>query len=760
MQKNQIFNKHVLLNHTYDYVGTLYKLIISANSGEILHVLVESQQFGQMFILPFDKIINIAEEYLIIESRQALADFESFKGIDNGKFLIVDEETVKHLKIEGVIERQIASKSEVPKQSSYYTIMQYEKPETKREPVGVASGMAKSAMYDTQTTQFHGDEGPLLTEPHPHDEYAKSETQRIWDDEPMMESRGYPPIEFTRSGGNPEEARHFASESMPVSSRQFLHPQNIFQREEKLRLAKEAINNSQESQTKEYVSKSNDLDKLKADIGREKETLQKLNVQHQIVSRELDQIRIELESVEHEKEEGFRSISNGKAEIKELMLQKKSLFKEIDIARAELSRVHEEVSEQSDKLVQLHKEMEAAEQSKADLDYSLQITQKEVEAAEQSKANLEHTLQVTQQEVETAEQSKASLEHTLQITQQEIEAAEQSKANLDYSLQMTQQEIEAAEQNKANLEYTLQITQKEIEAAEQSKANLEYTLQIAQEEYNDTAELFMLQEKRLRQISLHQVEHQNATVGINNAGTSMAWGNPAAGNDPHGVGIGGVSEAMPTTPGASGLSENWSQTIGAGDAHDLMVPTYPGSPGENSGFSQTNWPGEAQEPMAAAYPGGVSENTGFGQAFETGVTHEPSPVMYQGSSTPNLQIGEASVPGATGPMHGSSAETAGLGTPATYGNPVAPMHPEPVSYPGPVEQSSPQVSEQKSEADLIQNYIDKQREGLIGKTLSRSVSDRNGNVLLNAGTVITEQLFDEVSARNKDAVVELAMFAE
>jgi len=732
MQKNQIFNKHVLLNHTYDYVGTLYKLIISANSGEILHVLVESQQFGQMYVVAFDKIISIAEEYLIIESRQALADFGSFKGITDGKFLIVDEESVKHLKIEGMIENQIASKNGSPKQSSYFTIMQYDKPEIKREPVGVTSGMARSVMHDAQTSYFHRDEGPILTEPHPHDEQVKNETPRIWDDEPIKESKGYPPIEFTLSGGN-SEGRHFTPEALPVSSRQFLHPQNIFQREEKLRLAKEAINNSQESQTVEYVSKSKELEKLRADIGREKETLQKLNVQHQIVSRELDQIRFELESVEQEKEEGLRSISNGKTEINDLMLQKESLYKEIDAARAELGRVHEEVSEQNDKLIQVHKEMEEAEQSKATLEHSLQSTQREMEAIEQSKANLEHSLQSTQREMEAIEQSKANLEHTLQSTQREMEAAEQSKANLEYSLQSAQ---------------------REMETAEQSIANLGYSLQTAQDGYNDIAELFVLQEKRLKQISLHQVGQQSAAaVGLNDVRAGGAWGESAAvGNEPHGAGIGGVSEVMPATPAASGLSENWNQTIGAGDAHELMVAAYPGNLSENSGFSQVDLPSNVHEPTVTVHAGGLNENTGFGQTIEIGVPHEPV-AANQGSSTPNMQIGET--------RNVIPEESEGTSTPASYGNPVVTMQPETVDYPGAVDNSSPQLSEQRAEStDLIQNYIDKQREGLIGKTLSRSVADRQGNVLLKAGTVITEQLFDEVSTKHKDAVVELAMFAE
>jgi len=676
MQKNQIFNKHVLLNHTYDYVGTLYKLIISANSGEILHVLVESQQFGQMFVLAFDKIISIAEEYLIIESRQALADFGSFKGIADGKFLIVDEETVKHLKIEGIIESQIASKNGSPKQSSYFTIMQYDKPEIKKEPVGVSSGMARSVMHDTQTSYFHSDESSLLTEPHPHEEQVKNETPRIWDDEPIKESKGYPPIEFTLSGGN-SEGRHFTPEALPVSSRQFLHPQNIFQREEKLRLAKEAISSSQESQTVEFVSKSKELDKLKADIGREKESLHKLNVQHQIVTRELDQVRLELESVEQEKEEGLRSISNGKAEINDLMLQKESLYKEIDAARAELNRVHEEISEQNDKLIQLHKEMESAEQS------------------------------------------KANLEHTLQTAQREIEAAEQSKANLEYSLQ---------------------TAQRELETAEQSIANLGYSLQSAQDGYNDMAELFILQEKRLKQISLNQAEQQSVVAaGFNDAGASEAWGveSAAVRNEPHGARVGGVSEVMPAAPASSGLNENWNQTIGAGDAHELMVAAYPGSPSEATVITHAE---------------GLSENTDFGQTIEIGMPHEPVATANPESFTPNLQIGETNEPRNVGTMH--EGETEGLGAPVAYENPVAPMQPETASHPG-------TVSEQKAEStDLIQNYIDKQREGLIGKTLSRSVADRQGNVLLNAGTVITEQLFDEVSTRHKDAVVELAMFAE
>jgi len=82
--------------------------------------------------------------------------------------------------------------------------------------------------------------------------------------------------------------------------------------------------------------------------------------------------------------------------------------------------------------------------------------------------------------------------------------------------------------------------------------------------------------------------------------------------------------------------------------------------------------------------------------------------------------------------------------------------------PGPYYDSPPERNSapMNAQSDLVQDYIDRQRGTLLGKTLGKNILDENGNLLLQAGTMITDKLFDEISVRRKDAVIEMAMFAE
>jgi len=132
MQTDQIFNKPVLVNFTYDYVGTIYKLIASGNSGEMQFALVESKPSGKMFILPLDKIVNITEDYIVIDSRQALADFELFQEMAKGEYLILDETTANRADISKIMEgRAPSAKTGMSGTVSYLSFMQ---PEPQPEP--------------------------------------------------------------------------------------------------------------------------------------------------------------------------------------------------------------------------------------------------------------------------------------------------------------------------------------------------------------------------------------------------------------------------------------------------------------------------------------------------------------------------------------------------------------------------------------------------------------------------------------------------
>jgi len=78
---------------------------------------------------------------------------------------------------------------------------------------------------------------------------------------------------------------------------------------------------------------------------------------------------------------------------------------------------------------------------------------------------------------------------------------------------------------------------------------------------------------------------------------------------------------------------------------------------------------------------------------------------------------------------------------------------------GPANNPAPSYKQETSSADMVQNYINKQRGAVIGKTLTINITDNSGNILVSAGTVITDQIFDMVCAQRRDAIIELAMYA-
>ena len=76
-------------------------------------------------------------------------------------------------------------------------------------------------------------------------------------------------------------------------------------------------------------------------------------------------------------------------------------------------------------------------------------------------------------------------------------------------------------------------------------------------------------------------------------------------------------------------------------------------------------------------------------------------------------------------------------------------------------QDVPQSKESEiTNCDPVQDFINKQRNLLLDRTLQKNITDRNGNVLISNGTVITAQIFDGIAAKHKEAIVEMAMYAK
>ncbi|MDR1560416.1 MAG: hypothetical protein LBS84_12125 [Clostridiales bacterium] len=132
MQTGQALNKNVYEDNTFNYVGTLYKLIASAATGELLYGLVEGKPSGKMLVLPLDNIVNIIEENIVIDSREALQDFETFGENAKGEFLIIDDHISAQPEIKKAIADRVAAKAEARGRASYFTFMNYENAETEQ----------------------------------------------------------------------------------------------------------------------------------------------------------------------------------------------------------------------------------------------------------------------------------------------------------------------------------------------------------------------------------------------------------------------------------------------------------------------------------------------------------------------------------------------------------------------------------------------------------------------------------------------------
>ena len=301
MRTDQIFNKPVLVNFTYDYAGTIYKLIASGNSGEIQFALVENKPSGKMFILPLDKIVSITDDYIVIDNRKSLADFELFQEMAKGEYLILDETTANRADIDKIMERRVpAAKTGAAGSVSYLSFMQ---PEIQPEPAGVGAsyaGASKSGAlkphsvnegWRPQTeTGFYRPDG--ADGPADRSIYFAQERQRIMDEETRLrdrEERLRLNEELMRNEGlrQAQEAERLKEEAARIYGKEQL----IAQREEKLRSAEESFAERDKNISVTLASKSEEHRRLESNVEREKAALQELMAQREAVSRELEQMR-------------------------------------------------------------------------------------------------------------------------------------------------------------------------------------------------------------------------------------------------------------------------------------------------------------------------------------------------------------------------------------------------------------------------------------------------------------------------------------
>lgn len=60
----------------------------------------------------------------------------------------------------------------------------------------------------------------------------------------------------------------------------------------------------------------------------------------------------------------------------------------------------------------------------------------------------------------------------------------------------------------------------------------------------------------------------------------------------------------------------------------------------------------------------------------------------------------------------------------------------------------------------IDDYLDNQKSSIMGKKITKNIYDVSGNLLVPAGTVVTEEIFEMVKSRNKDSIIEMVMYSE
>lgn len=61
---------------------------------------------------------------------------------------------------------------------------------------------------------------------------------------------------------------------------------------------------------------------------------------------------------------------------------------------------------------------------------------------------------------------------------------------------------------------------------------------------------------------------------------------------------------------------------------------------------------------------------------------------------------------------------------------------------------------------LVKQFIDRQREVLVGKRVTEDILGKDGNILIEKGNVITMDLFNRANDDRKDSIVEMAMYSE
>ncbi|MDO4793123.1 MAG: PRC-barrel domain-containing protein [Filifactor alocis] len=61
---------------------------------------------------------------------------------------------------------------------------------------------------------------------------------------------------------------------------------------------------------------------------------------------------------------------------------------------------------------------------------------------------------------------------------------------------------------------------------------------------------------------------------------------------------------------------------------------------------------------------------------------------------------------------------------------------------------------------LVKQFIDRQREVLVGKRVTEDILGKDGSILIEKGNVITMDLFNRANDDRKDSIVEMAMYSE
>jgi hypothetical protein len=157
--------------------------------------------------------------------------------------------------------------------------------------------------------------------------------------------------------------------------------------------------------------------------------------------------------------------------------------------------------------------------------------------------------------------------------------------------------------------------------------------------------------------------------------------------------------------------------------------------------------GLRQETAAPKQEAAAPEQTPEASAPQPAAAPPPQPAAYQQSQAPQVPYGYGAYPpGYPGyPPQGYPAYSGAYAAPP-YGQPMYPPQPEQPAAP--------------KRRYSIDDYLENQKQSIMGKKLSKTITDANGNVLAQEGAVVTEELFNDVKSKNKDSIIEMVMYSQ